>query len=419
MTAAVADPGTPVSNPESAPYNGIVTIYDEIGNQYYQGTGVLISPDEVLTAAHVVYSGNGTAGQTATDIEVYPSAGDQFSFGTLTHYNPIDDSNDMISLSDTQDDYAIIHLATPFTGDTIFSLDANYADTAPQQTAEVNTAGYPSSADGALVAYTGAITVDPYFTTYFGASLGPGSSGGPVWFTNTDGEPTEVGIVSSYDTQDTDPTTSGNDVELTTAALNQIETWVTDDDGTKPPVTVSDITSGELIDPQPIAYTGPVAGLSDEYINVSADNLNISLSTNNWFVHSGAGEDAIAVHGGTNVIDGGTGSNFLVGGSGTDTFFTDDRGATASIWDTLVNFHAGDAATIFGVTQADFSFQWVDGQGAAGYTGLTLHATEAGNPVVASVTLDGFTSADLTNGVLSISYGVTSGSPYMYIKDNG
>ncbi len=37
------------------PYDTIVRITDTIGGQMWQGSGVLIAPDEVLTASHVVY----------------------------------------------------------------------------------------------------------------------------------------------------------------------------------------------------------------------------------------------------------------------------------------------------------------------------------------------------------------------------
>ena len=86
----------------------------------------------------------------------------------------------------------------------------------------------------------------------------------------------------------------------------------------------------------------------------------------------------------------------------------------------MVNFHAGDAATIWGVTPQDFSLAWADGQGAAGYTGLTLHAAASGQPT-ASLTLAGYTQADLTNGRLSVSFGTdsASGSAYMYVHGNG
>ena len=169
----------------------------------------------------------------------------------------------------------------------------------------------------------------------------------------------------------------------------------------------------------PHAYTGPVSGLQHEYIGITSDHLNIGVSNDDWFIHSGSGDDAITAHGGTNVLDGGTGSNFLTGGTGRDTFFVDDRSASTDIWSTVNNFHAGDAATIWGVTAQDFGLAWTDGQGATGFTGLTLHATAAGKPT-ASLTLTGYTSADLNNGRLSVSFGTdpASGSAYMYVHGN-
>ncbi|MBV9249200.1 MAG: hypothetical protein JO227_08165, partial [Acetobacteraceae bacterium] len=93
----------------------------------------------------------------------------------------------------------------------------------------------------------------------------------------------------------------------------------------------TDVTTGKAVATSPQSYSGPVAGLQNEFISVTPDNLNVSVSTPNWFIHTGSGQDAIAVSSGVNVLDGGTGSNFLTGGSGTDTFFVDDRGATADI----------------------------------------------------------------------------------------
>jgi hypothetical protein len=168
------------------------------------------------------------------------------------------------------------------------------------------------------------------------------------------------------------------------------------------------------------AYQGPVAGLQSECIYLTSDNINLSANVSNVFLHSGSGNDALQVLGGTNVLDGGTGSNFLTGGSGHDTYFVDDRGPDSDIWSTLVNFHAGDDATVWGVTSQDFKFDWVDNQGAAGFTGLTMHATAAGHPT-ASLTLAGYSSDDLHNGRLSVSFGHTDdqpgvpGSSYMVI----
>ena len=85
------------------------------------------------------------------------------------------------------------------------------------------------------------------------------------------------------------------------------------------------------------------------------------------------------------------------------------------IWSTVSGFHAGDAATIWGVTPQDFGLTWMDGQGTAGFTGLTLHATAAGQPT-ASLTLARYTSADLGDGRLSVSFGAdpTSRSAYIF-----
>jgi hypothetical protein len=181
---------------------------------------------------------------------------------------------------------------------------------------------------------------------------------------------------------------------------------------------ITNTTTGNSYGDVGAAYTGPVADIRHQYVNITQDSLNITALVPNSFIHSGAGTDAIDVRGvgGTNVLDGGTGSNFLVGGSGRDTFFVDDRGPAADIWSTVSNFHSGAAITIYGVTPADFAFDWQNNQGAAGYTGLTLHATAAGKPT-ASLTLVGYNTADLSNGKLGVSFGTDAAAQtsYMYV----
>jgi phospholipase/lecithinase/hemolysin len=185
-----------------------------------------------------------------------------------------------------------------------------------------------------------------------------------------------------------------------------------------PVLAAVNTTTGQPVAAQGQPYTGPVGILQRQYINITPDKLNVTVSTPNWFIHSGAGQDAIAVSGGSNVVDGGTGSNFLTGGSGTDSFFVDERGATATTWSTVANFHAGDSATLWGVSQAGFQINYIDGAGAAGATGLTVIAQAAGKPE-ALLTLAGFTRADLA-GRLGVSFGTdtASGSAYMYIHAN-
>jgi hypothetical protein len=162
-------------------------------------------------------------------------------------------------------------------------------------------------------------------------------------------------------------------------------------------------------------YTGPAGGVQWQYLYTGSDNLDVTANTNNWFIYTGTGEDAIAVSGGTNVLDGNGSSNFMTGGTGTDTFFVNDQNPAGASWSTVNNFHAGDAATLFGITPGNSTLTWVDGQGAPGYTGLTLDVTTANQPTV-SLTLVGYTTADLTDGRLTVEFGTeANGVPYMYV----
>jgi hypothetical protein len=190
-------------------------------------------------------------------------------------------------------------------------------------------------------------------------------------------------------------------------------------------LTVTNTTTGQPVAATGTSYTGPVAGIQSEYVSVTPDNLNISTSTPNWFIHSGSGTDAIDVSkgGGTNVLDGSTGSNFLTGGTGNDTFFLDDRSPAADVFSTVVGFHSGDNATVFGVNPSDFVVNTLDNQGAAGFTGLDFAFSAAGH-ANANIVLAGYTTADLSNGRLTTSYGTTAdtagvaGSQYLLIHAN-
>ena len=154
-------------------------------------------------------------------------------------------------------------------------------------------------------------------------------------------------------------------------------------------------------------YVGPVAGIEHQFVAISPATVVASASTDNWFLHGGAADDALAVHGGRNVLDGGGGSNFLTGGTGQDSFFV--TASTTTTWSTIVGAHAGDDVTLWGV---DPALTLEDNQGAAGYTGLTLTSAKAG--VLTKVTLAGSTTADLASGRITLASGVDSNSHLTY-----
>ncbi len=181
------------------------------------------------------------------------------------------------------------------------------------------------------------------------------------------------------------------------------------------PIAMTNATSGQQTQPTPAAYAGPVAGIVNEFAMITLDSIALSAATDSWYIRTGPGTDAIQVANGTNVLDGGGGSNFLTGGEGQDTFFVDASIITAPMWNTIASLASGDAATIWGITPEGFRITWLDGLGAPGATGLTLNARAPGTPLV-STTFAGYSTADLDNGRLTVTYGAASDLPYMNIR---
>ena len=193
---------------------------------------------------------------------------------------------------------------------------------------------------------------------------------------------------------------------------------------------IQDGTTGQYSYTNGSTYTGPASGPTSEFVTNTSDILNVTAMVPSAFIEVGyvpgqqtppsEGGINVSYANGDNVLDGYAGSNFLTGGTGKDTFYIDDRTLTQNSWSTVVNFHAGDGVTMWGVTPQDFTTTVLDGQGAAGYTGVTIVFSAAGKPA-AAVTLAGYKSADLINGRLDVSYGTTPdtggipGATYMHI----
>ena len=194
-----------------------------------------------------------------------------------------------------------------------------------------------------------------------------------------------------------------------------------------PVLHYTDTTTGAVGTAVSDVYSGPVAGSQRQYIWSSPDGAAISSDAPDVFLHGGAGSDALAVSRGSNVLDGGGGSNFLVGSNGGDgghdTFFVDARGGAVT-WSTLVNFHAGDTATIFGFHAGVSTSPWTESDGAVGYAGLTLHSETggAGRGVDASLTFAGVSQAaadahwSITTGTLQP--GTAAATDYLMVQWN-
>ena len=208
------------------PYSNVVYILTVIGGVKYQASGVLISPDEVLTASHVVYSA-GVGIATSLTISPAYSQGSA-PLGTFAsayyHDNPVNDANGLISNASSQADYAVIHLSTP-TAETGVGVQAVASG------GNVVVAAYPAYAGGSMVDTPETVTQDPTYTLLDGVDTGAGSSGGPLFeFQNANGvsTPSVVGLVSSGNG------VNGYDVEITASAAAQIQSWVQQDDYSNP-----------------------------------------------------------------------------------------------------------------------------------------------------------------------------------------
>jgi hypothetical protein len=188
----------------------------------------------------------------------------------------------------------------------------------------------------------------------------------------------------------------------------------------RPNFSYVDTTTGTSGTSNGTGYTGPVSYIKQQYIWSGSNSVAIAADTSNVFMHGGPGDDALTAISGSNVLDGGSGSNFLVGAPGTDggfdTFFDDGRGAQVT-WDTLVHFHHGDAATIFGFKGGLSTMQWADNEGATGYKGATLHSElgGTGTGINATITFAGLSLSD-AQAKLTISTGNIDGNAYLYLK---
>ncbi len=216
-----ATPTSPTAPSTTQPLDTVVSVVAKLpdGTEHIS-SGVLVAPDEVLTAAHEVWEQGVGA---ATSVTVTPELnGNSKPLGTIAatdfHYFPVADANDMISQLGSEQDFALIHLSRAVSlGD--MALDTNFA------AGQVHISGYPQSAGlDHLVDTTTKASVDPHFTDidYSSPAIGPGDSGGPIWLLGPNGQAFVAGVVS----------TASWGGEITPTIAHDIESWIAADHGT-------------------------------------------------------------------------------------------------------------------------------------------------------------------------------------------
>jgi hypothetical protein len=173
-----------------------------------------------------------------------------------------------------------------------------------------------------------------------------------------------------------------------------------------------------------VPYTGTVPGILHQYVPTTTDPLEVITSSPDWYIMTKPGNDVIDVSrgGGNNILSDSTGFSFLTGGSGDDTFITNDTTLTATTWNTISGFHAGENATITGLSLSDFTMTYTNTM--PGALGLTFDFIQNKTNINAFVTFAGYSAADYLDGRLSVSFGTiaktstTPATPYMLVHGN-
>lgn len=327
-------------DPVQAPYTSVVGLKATFADgSTVQFSGALISPTEVITAAHGVWrQGIGAAIAVVALPEGLPSdnatAGTETVFGSGTyaenyHYNAVDDSYDELYPQASASDYALVHFGTPLVGTAAFTLAT--AQSTTQQVTSI--AGFPNG--GPEISSYGFANYKAPGTFDSEISLGPGSSGGPIWTTGANGVLTIIGTVS----------TPSNAAAQTATSHAQVAGWEAQD---APVVLGADTvtaTQGGLYtltgDTAFLTSMGPDTIQADAgtgVIYAAGASASILGGSGGLVVVCGAGVDTVRPGTGSATLFGGTGGGILDAGLGGNSDLVAGGGAA-----TLVGGGNGDA----------------------------------------------------------------------------
>jgi len=198
----------PVTSP-AGPWLSIVYLEMTFPNGATRvGSGVMVGPNDVLTAGHVVYSArNGGAATSVTVTPAYDPATGTGPLGSVEacgwHYLPgfdpdgdgrVSPGNGGEGLEGAERDIALVDLGVPLGRQTGWmGLDPVF------RAGTVNVTGYPDARGNALMNEIGHVQDDAtdWFVSTRGLEISAGNSGGPLWYLGADGFGHVVGIVST------------------------------------------------------------------------------------------------------------------------------------------------------------------------------------------------------------------------------
>jgi Ca2+-binding RTX toxin-like protein len=316
------------------PYDAVTYILASFSNgATLQGSGAIIGPHTVLTAAHVVY--NSTLGEVSNNVSVYAqfsATGIQLTGQYVVHTFQINDGNDLIPNSDSQFDFAIIDFADDISEFGSFGIQANFGG------GQVHMTGYPAISGGLQSDQTGFVQKDPIYSLldYQTVHPSPGSSGGPIWIdlgTSGSALPYIVGVVS----------TEAAGVLLTSADVQTIQGWEISDAALLSTFTTTGNVLGArqgLTDVEGGANNDTISGwIGADYLrgnsgddsivggtgfddingNKGNDTIDGGLGLGSDWLVGGQGDDKITAHAGANLVYGNLGNDTLLGGAGPDT----------------------------------------------------------------------------------------------------
>jgi len=367
------------------PYNTVAYLEATFADgNVFIGSGVMVGPNDVLTASHVVYSS--VNGGVATSVKVilgYDPSPLETPYGTLsgalTNYNTgFDPNNDGFlfsgnhgpGLQGSELDYALVSLDVAI-GDYSgwMGIDPNYSS------GIVNITGYPGFYGHNPMNDSAFISVDrfDFIFHYSNTEVHPGNSGGPVWY-SSNGASYVVSVVS----------TESWGAQLSGSIFNQLQNWISSNDYL--------ITNADRLINGSEAADYITTGSGNDTINSNGGDDGIIAGSGNDIVNGGDGNDTIYGQDGTDTLHGNVGHDYLNGGAGNDSLIGDAGNDFLEGGPGIDSLNGGDGDDTYvvdvgGDTIADSSgmdtvqayVPWVLGSGIENLTLLSSAAYGVGN----------------------------------------